>query len=169
VTRERSHLTVAGYVPREGDVVVFPLAPTAWNRGAEYTVTTVWDGGADCTLHRYEDGADYVYPAMSAASMRELGVTLVRPGQPADGKTRAADAAARAGAVKEEVVDEVIDGLNFPASESSVRDLAGEVFDRAFALGRQPPAAGAESVPGRPVRTTPARRRPGSGSGPSPR
>lgn len=160
----------AGYVPTEGDVVVFPLAPTPWNRDAEYTVTTVWGDGGECTLHRYEGDGELIYPSMSAASMRDLGVTLVRPGAPASDATRAADAAARDEAVKDQVLDEVIDVLDLPRGEASVRYLAGEVFDRAFTLGKQA-AAGPPALRGQ----APPRRRAGHapggspGSGPSPR
>lgn len=84
-----------GYIPREGDVVTFLLWPRQGSRPTECTVTTVWADGAECTLHRYADGDDYVYPAMSVTEMREQGVTLIRRGHPADSETRAADAAAR--------------------------------------------------------------------------
>jgi len=86
---------VNGYIPREGDVVTFLLWPRQGSRPIECTVTTVWADGAECTLHRYADGDDYVYPAMSVTEMREQGVTLIRQGHPADSETRAADAAAR--------------------------------------------------------------------------
>lgn len=83
------------YIPREGDVVAFLLWPDDGNRVPEYTVTSVWADGSECTLHRYVDGDDYVYPGMSVTEMRDQGVRLIRTGQPVGSGTRADDEAAR--------------------------------------------------------------------------
>lgn len=125
------------YVPREGDVITFPGAPSWRNQNAEYTVTTVWGGGTSCALHRYEaNGDDLVYPGMSVTEMREMGVTVVRRVQDAP-DMRAADAEARDKAVREAVIDEAVDPLDFPRDIASLSWLLGKVFDKAFALGEQ--------------------------------
>jgi hypothetical protein len=85
VTRAPSAVT--GYV----------LAPSAWNRDAEYTVTTA---DCTCTATRRTAATTSTRPTEHERQHVRAGATLVRAGRAPGDMTRAADAAARDEAVK---------------------------------------------------------------------